>query len=358
MPAYKDKKTGTWYAAFYYQDWTGERKHTTKRGFKTQREAKEYERDFLNSKTNSGEILFKNLAAEYLGDVINELKPSTMERKSYIVNERLVPVFGSMSISDISSLSIRKWLNNLTTQKNAYGKPFNQSYIVSLYREMCTVMNYAVKHYGLTQNPCTVAGAPKKAKTSFNFWTVEQYEQFTALEDKPDYKVAFDVLFFTGMRSGELLALQKSDIMENKKISITKTYNRIKKQDIILTPKTAKSKRQVAIPDFLYDEILNYMKDMDIKEDDDRIFYMMRRTSLNKELKRVQDKLDLPYIRVHDLRHSHASMLINMGFDIKEISDRLGHENTSTTWNIYSHLYPDADSKLADRLNDIRKNSE
>ena len=85
-------------------------------------------------------------------------------------------------------------------------------------------------------------------------------------------------------------------------------------------------------------------------EQGDRIFYFTK-SALDKEIKRIAAKVGLPIIRVHDLRHSHASMLIEMGFAPLEIADRLGHESVKTTLDTYSHLYPDKDQQLADRLN-------
>jgi integrase len=91
-------------------------------------------------------------------------------------------------------------------------------------------------------------------------------------------------------------------------------------------------------------------------DDDERIFYFGK-SLLEREIKNYAAKANLPPIRVHDLRHSHASMLINMGFDPLEISERLGHESVKTTLDTYSHLYPDRDQKLAGALNELRENN-
>lgn len=166
-------------------------------------------------------------------------------------------------------------------------------------------------------------------------------------------KLAFDVLFYTGMREGELLALTPADILPSKRIDINKNYARIKGEEVFMVPKTPKAKRSISIPDFLYNDIQAYISKLYGIEKGDRIFYFTK-SALDKEIKRVAEKAGLPPIRVHDLRHSHASMLVEIGFSPLEIANRLGHESVKTTLDTYSHLYPDKDQHLADRLNQFR----
>ena len=179
------------------------------------------------------------------------------------------------------------------------------------------------------------------------------HKQFSAEIQKSSVKLAFDILFYTGMRSGELLALTPADILPSKRININKNYAKVKGKELFLEPKTPKAKWCISIPDFLYDDIQEYVSKLYGIEKGDRIFYFTK-SALEKEIKRVADKAGLPIIRVHDLRHSHASMLIELGFSPLEIADRLGHESVKTTLDTYSHLYPDKDQKLADRLNQFR----
>lgn len=156
------------------------------------------------------------------------------------------------------------------------------------------------------------------------------------------------------MRSGELLALTPADILPSKRININKNYAKVNGEELFLEPKTPKAKRCIAIPDFLYDDITKYISMLYGIKDDDRIFYFTK-SALDKEMKRTAKIAGLPQIRVHDLRHSHASMLIEMGFSPLEIAERLGHESIKTTLDTYSHLYPDKDQKLADQLSQLRR---
>lgn len=358
MPAYKytlkDGKTIRWYANFYYTDWTGAKKHICKRGFKTQREAKEYERSFMDQQNNTSNILFSSMVENYIEDMSHRLKPTTMENKRALIDSKILPYFKNLKIHDIDAMKIRKWQNELISYRNDKGKPFSQTYLKLVNTQMSALMNYAVMHYSLPYNPCKAAGSIGKNKADeMHIWTQEQYEQFSNTMQNPTMKLAFDILFYTGIRSGELLALTPADILPSKRININKNYAMIKGETLILEPKTPKSKRCISIPDFLYNDILSYISKLGEYKLDDRIFHIAK-SALNKELLKSTEKAGLPSIRVHDLRHSHASMLINMGFSPLEIAERLGHESVRTTLDIYSHLYPDKDQQLAVALNQFR----
>lgn len=344
-----------WYANFYYSDWTGKKQHICKRGFKTQREAKEYERSFLDQQHTTSDILFSSLVENYLEDMSHRLKPTTMENKNFIIKGKLLPYFGDIKICDIDTIKIRKWQNELLSYRDESGKPFSQTYLKTVNNQMSAIMNYAMAHYHLPSNPCRVAGSIGKSNADeMNIWTQKQYERFSGTIQKSSMKLAFDILFYTGMRSGELLALTPADILPTKRINISKNYAKVQGQELFLEPKTPKSKRNISIPDFLYDDIQNYISKLYGIQGSDRIFYFTK-SALSKEIKTSAEKAGLPPIRIHDLRHSHASMLIEMGFTPLEIAERLGHESVKTTLDTYSHLYPDKDQQLADALNRLRR---
>lgn len=358
MPTYKyTLKSGKtmWYAAFHYTDWTGRRRHTCKRGFHTQREAKEYERSFLDQQSVSCDLLFSSLVENYLEDMDHRLKPTTMINKRNIIDNLILPYFSHFKVCDIDTIKIRKWQNELLSSLNAHGKPYSPTYLKGVNAQLSTIMNYAVKHYRLPSNPCQIAGGIGKSKAGeMHIWTQEEYERFSSHIKKSAVKLAFDVLFYTGIRSGELLALTPDDILPDKRLSINKNYAKINGKEFFLEPKTPKSKRTLALPDFLYEDILEYVSQLYGIQPSDRIFYFTKYL-LSGQLKRHAKAAGLEPIRLHDFRHSHASMLIDMGFDILEISERLGHESPKTTLETYSHLYPDKDKKVAAALNKFRR---
>lgn len=356
MPAYKyqtkDGKT-KWYANFYYTDWLGEKKHKCKRGFSTRREAQEYERNFLDKGAKDPTILFSSLVDNYLAEMETRLKPTTLKSKDYLIRLKLIPYFGKMRICDIDPITVHRWQNELMNYRDKNGDVYSQTYLKTINNQLSAILNYAVKYYKLQSNPCKATGSIGKGRAEeMNIWTQEQFEHFIQFEPKTHYRVAFNILFYGGLRMGEMLALTPDDILDDSSINITKNYAIIDGEEFFLTPKTEKGIRNVTIPQSLHDEIAAYVDGLYI-EKDERIFYFQK-SGLTSEFKRITLKAELPPIRVHDLRHSHVSMLINMGIGIKEIADRLGHESPQTTWGTYAHLYPGKDRELADELDKIR----
>jgi integrase len=188
-------------------------------------------------------------------------------------------------------------------------------------------MNYAVRYYHLPENPCRIAGSMgKKDAEEMEIWIVDEFNKFIATVNKPGMKLAFEIMFWSGLRVGETIALTPADILPTKVIDVNKSLARIDGEDKFYDPKTAKSTQQVPIPDYLYDDIQTYIN----------MHYGI--------------KSNVKQIRVHDLRHSHASMLIELGHNILLISERLGHENVETTWKTYAHLYPNKQVQLAQEI--------
>lgn len=350
MPAYKyqtaDGKT-KWYANFYYTDWLGQKKHKCKRGFDTKGAAREYEHSFLDRFSKEPTIQFASLAKNYLEDMESRLKLTTLKGKRYIIEQKLTPFFGSMQICDIDADLVRRWQNSLINYRDENGKPYAETYLHTINSQLSSIFNYAVKYYRLRINPCYVAGSIGESRASeMNFWTQDQFEHALQFEQKPSYRVAFKILFYTGMREGEVLAITPGDVPRDKPvIDINKNHAVVDGVEYFLTPKTKRSIRRVTIPESLHKELLDFIDSMQLNPDE-RIFYF-KKGGLYSEFKRMIKRSGDVDIRVHDLRHSHVALLVNMGKPIEEISRRLGHESIKTTWDTYSHLYPGSDKELA-----------
>lgn len=357
MPAYKDKKRGTWYCQFYYKDWMGVRHQKRKRGFTKQADAKKWEREFLDKMAKTSDIAFPALVENYLEDLSTRLKVTTMETKRSIFDSKILPYFKKCRACDIDELMIRQWHNELLLYKDDNGVPYKDTYLRSIHNQLSAIMNYAVVYYRLPRNPCKTAGSiGKQYADAMEIWTLDQYERFIECADKPAGHLAFNILFWSGIREGELLALDPTDFLQEGDdyyIDISKNYQVVKGVEYILTPKKPKSIRKIAIPKFLYEEAMGYISKLYGNAPDERIFYFGKNYLLY-EIKRIAALAGLDPIRVHDLRHSHASLLIEMGFNILMISQRLGHEKVETTWRTYAHLYPDKDSMLASQLDSVK----
>ncbi len=350
MPVYKDEKRGTWYASFYYTDWTGTRKLKKKRGFIKQKDAKDYEREFLNKSNQSCDMAFESLVELYMEDVSARLKESTMDTKKNIIDTHILPFFKKLPINKIEATHVRKWQNDLIKNEKGYAL----TYLKTINNQLSAIFNYAVKYYKLPGNPVRIAGSMGKKKADeMEIWTLDEFEQFISTVDKPALKLAYEIMFWTGLRVGECISLTPKDIWPEKVIDVNKTSSRKNGEDRIYDPKTTKSARKVPIPEFLYNEIQGYINSLYEVKDTDKIFYFTKST-LNKNLDYYSERAGVKRIRVHDLRHSHASLLIEMGQPILLISERLGHENVQTTWETYAHLYPNKGVQLADELQKIR----
>lgn len=346
MKAEKDKKTGKWLIQYRFTDWQGNRKKSTKRGFNTKREAEEWLRGFLMKQRTDFDMKFEEFLKMYYEDMETRLRENTMRTKKYIIDLKIVPYFGQKRINDIKAADIRKWQNKLIKQG------YSATYLKTINNQLSAIFNFAVRYYDLPNNPCAKAGSMGKSKADeMNFWTKEEFTQFIdCMMDKRQSYMAFLILYWTGMRMGELLALTPADIdLEKRTISISKSYQRLGRKDVITPPKTPKSNRVIAISGFLADDLKDYMDSLYEIQENDRLLPITK-YFLEHEMQRGIKASGLKRIRIHDLRHSHASLLVEMGILPLEIAERLGHEKVETTLNTYSHLYPNRQSKLADRL--------
>ena len=172
--------------------------------------------------------------------------------------------------------------------------------------------------------------------------------------DKPLSYYAFEMLYWCGIREGELLALTPADLdFERGTVTINKSYQRIDGRDVVTEPKTPKSNRVIKMPDFLVEEMKEYKQSLYKIGDKERLFPITK-NYLHREMTRGADAAGVKRIRIHDLRHSHISLLIEMGYSAVAIADRVGHESINITYN-YAHLFPSTQTDMADKLNNFRK---
>ena len=353
MPVYKDKERNTWYCSFYYVDWQGERKLKKKRGFKTQREAKEYEREFLTQSAENPEMTFKSLVELYFIDLENRIRVTTAETKRNMIEGHILPTFGKMKLCDITPATVRHWQNEMLGKKRD-GKPYSKTYLRSVNSQLSAIFNYAVKYHSMKVNPCTLVDPiGEKKADEMQFWTLDEFNKAIAYEKSSAYHLCFMLLFWGGFRVGEALALTPADLIDDKNaVSITKTYTRINGEDKLGPPKSKNSTRVVELPDFVFKELKEYSESLYDIQPDDRIFYFQR-NAVNKELNYLIDQSGVKKIRVHDLRHSHVSLLIELGFQTHAIAKRIG-DTPETVDRTYAHLYPHVGTTIAGALNNIQ----
>lgn len=355
MAVSKDDERGTWTSRVRYKDWKGETHIHKKRGFKTKKEAQEYEREFLFMKSKDLNMSFADFVDVYMEDKKPRIRYNTLRSKEYIIRDKILPFFKNFSVCDIGVTDVVQWQNELLRFRDEEGKPYAPTYLRTIQNQLNAIFNHACSYYGLSKNPAVLAGKMGKQKSKeMQFWTQEEYLAFSeAMKSKPISFYAFEILYWTGIREGELIALEVGDFdFKKKTLTINKSLQRINKEDVITDPKTDKGIRTIDLPDFLCDEVEDYIGMLYKADKDSRLFHISK-SYLHHEMDRGCKASGVKRIRIHDLRHSHVAHLIELGFSPVDIADRMGHESMAVTLN-YAHLYPSKGKAMADRLSEDR----
>ena len=356
MPVFKNDDNGTWYVMARYVNWKGERKQKCKRGFATKKEAQEWERMFQLQNSSDLDMSFEAFTELYINDVKNRLKENTWLTKEHIIRTKILPYFGKLKISEISTKEIITWQNEMLAYRDDKKKPYSQTYLKTLHNQLSAIFNHAVRYYELRSNPAAKVGnMGSEEHKEMLFWTKEEYKKFSyEIMDKPVSFYAFEMLYWCGIREGELLALTAADFNFDKEtVTINKSYQRLHGEDVITTPKTKKSNRTIKMPHFLCEEMQEYLGMLYGLKKKDRIFTVTK-SYLHHEMDRGAEAAGVKRIRIHDLRHSHISLLIDMGFSAVAIADRVGHESIDITYQ-YAHLFPSKQTEMANKLDDLGK---
>ena len=354
MPVYKESDSNTWRSQFYYTDWTGKKHKKNKRGFKTKREAQQYEAEFVKQARADMDMMLSSFVEVYLKDKEVELKQRTLRNKRYMFETHVIPYLGNKKMNEITASDILAWQKAVKDSKD-----YSDAYLRMLQNQVTALFIHAQRIYYLKDNPCKrVKKMGRSDNRSLNFWTLEEYRKFIDTFDKGSmHYLMFELLFWTGMREGELLALTKSDIdVGQMTLRINKTYFRLHGEDVITTPKTDSSIRTIDLPKFLVDEVQEYWSKLYKHPSDARLFPVVAE-ALQHIMARHIKKAEIKKIRVHDLRHSHCAYLINQGVQPLIIKERLGHKDIKVTLNTYGHLYPSEQKRVANLLNDLNGNA-
>ena len=287
----------------------------------------------------------------YFSDKKNELKANSIRNKQHMINKHIIPYFGNKKLNEITPADIIQW------QKIIQENKFSKTYERMIQNQINGLFNHAQRIYNLKENPCKkVKRMGKSDADKLDFWIKEEYDRFiSGVDRKSEDYLMFEILFWTGIREGELLSLTITDFdMTNNLLHINKTYHRIDGKDVISTPKTDNSVRTIIIPNFLKEEVQEYISYHYGFPENERLFPIVART-LQKRMKRYEKKTGVKPIRVHDLRHSHVAYLINQGVEPLIIKERLGHKNIQITLNTYGHLYPSRQKEVAALLDEKNK---
>ena len=199
MSAYKDKTQGTWYVSFRYIDWTGKKTQKLKRGFKTKKEALNFEKEFIRKTAADMKMEMNSFIQVYFEDKKNELKENSVRNKQHMMNKHIVPYFGTRKMNEITPAEIIQWQNAI--QEKGYSKTYERM----IQNQLNALFNHAQKIYNLKENPCKkVKKMGKSDANKLEFWTKAEYDRFIAgIEPGSEDYLIFEILFWTGIREGD-----------------------------------------------------------------------------------------------------------------------------------------------------------
>lgn len=353
MAVYKDKDRGTYYFIIRVKQLDGKVKQIKKRGFPTKKAAKIAEAEAMIATPSHSGIPFNQLAEEYMDWYSSRRKQTSVIKINGIINNHLIPEFGDLKLSDIRPKRIIDFHSKLIKKK------FSANHIQTIHSTLSTLFNYAIKSERMTENPARLAGnVDMKVKKNMNYWLLDEFKQFISYVDDSTLYTLFMVLYYSGMRKGELLALTWSDVdFETNLISVNKTSN----NRIVSTPKTDSSIRKILMPNHVMDLLRQLKKEVNPKPSYvvfGEYHSSITASTLVYKFEKYIALSGVKKIKIHDFRHSHASYLINKKTIIGVVASRLGHSNPSTTLNIYSHMYPSTEQEAVLSMEDDFKTAK
>ena len=344
---------GRWEAYVNYKDWQGRPKVKHKMNFARKKDAQDFEAAFRNSSHHES-IDMAQLIAEFKKDLTNKaalgnIKKSTLDLRLRQIRISIEPYFSQQDAEAVKPAHINEWLQTINTPTKVAERK-SSNYLNQIRNVLEQIFEYGIKNFNLSGNPVKLS-EKAKAFTSDKrerLWTLEQYNTFYASLTDEQHKVIFNTLFWAGLRIGECLALTPADLAPYS-IRINKNLVQPRKEaQYITTPKRAASVRVVEIPASLYEQLKAYA-DKACDNETDLIFNLTAH-ALNRLLTYKADKLQLPRISPHILRHSYASMLLALSKDVAVVSAQIGHSNPDTTLRVYSHMIPGSNRAMVDQL--------
>ncbi len=282
----------------------------------------------------------------YLPDKNKRIRATTQKRYYYIYRNRIRPYFGDLIMNEISHLHVREW-QNIQISLN-----FKPKYLRTLHQFLKGIFDYCVQFHDLAENPCDRVDAMGRNRTRrrASIWRLDEYERVYRYMSTTQHRAALAVLFWSGIRKGELYGLQWQDYCPlTKSIRVERSYQRLNGKAVIMPLKTEKSYRTILLPSQGYQPLEKYRDKCTHIHKTDFIFPWSKR-KLEDEIHLACQRSGVKRIRIHDLRHSHASLLIYLNVDIAAASTRLGHSSISMTLNTYAHAYDNADRQIANTL--------
>lgn len=358
---YFDKASNSYYAvaSLGFDEITGKRMQKKKRGFKTQMEAKKWYDEFIAKHSKKAIIHGTSLTVEMFLEhyFIPDYKNKVSNRTFMTFSSKLkrLRYFSKMKMIDIQPIHIKRWHTAILEEG------LSNNYLKDLHQSMKEIFDMAMTLGIVTENPVRKAGNVSRTKHKVDFWTKEEFELFIKTFEKENILehlkfVTCLFLFMTGLRISELQALEWADIdFENKCFMVSKSMFYQNKNNWQINPTKTFSSNRLIYLDNMTVEALKEWKEYQKKLGQINFIFSyncmpITKTMLTKAIDTHSKLAGIKKIRIHDLRHSHASLLLSLGMNDLELKSRLGHASIQTTLGVYSHLRPTAMKEVADKL--------
>lgn len=345
MPAVKDKQRGTWMVRMSHVDpVTGKRVQTCKRGFQTKREAQQWEAEHTVKEDAHTAVTFREMD-ERLIAFKNPKKETTKSQERSRV-DKYMP-FADTPMSKIKKTDLMEWFTDLSQQDIAIS---TKNYLIGVVK---AVFKFGNEFYGLPNEAAFLKKYRRLIKPeSFNTWTPAEFNKFIKCVEADHYRNAFTVMFWTGMRRGEALALRSEDYKDGK----LHIYHQLKyEKDGFMPLKTDSSERTIKVIEPVKALLDAIQADID---GNGFLFggeHPLPITNLQRAFTRAVTKSLVKPIRLHDLRHSFATNAIAQGANIVALSKYLGHSTIQQTLQTYVHAIEKTDDELLNLMNELSK---
>jgi len=354
---------------------TGKRRQKTQTVKGTKRGAERFLRDVLSSiehgayvkpnKMTLGELMRRWLN-EY---VLTNTTDRTQESYQSIVERHLIPALGRVLLLELQAQHIQSYYADMLSVGRTDGKGgLSARSVVYHHRILSKALDYAVKMGLVVRNVANLVDPPRVARAAMHTLNPEEVTRFLDAARETDYYVYFSTLLYTGLRRGELLALRWRNLdLDNATLTVVETAYKLGNGEYrIKEPKTPQSRRTVTLPPSLVELFRAYRADQEllriqlgvILNNDDFVFIRPDGSPINPNaitlaFRRIIKKAGLRDLRIHDLRHTHATLMLKAGVHPKVVSERLGHANIGITLDIYSHILPGMQEAAAEKFDKI-----
>lgn len=347
---------------------TGKRKQKTVSGFKTKKEAEAACAELI-AQIEAGEykepsrLTLKEFILEFMEGEKHRVRESTWHRQMHLINKHIIPSLGGIPLKDFSPLHLRQFYSDKTEEG------LSSTYLHSMHTVLSKIM-HAAEQWGMVgKNPASLVPPPRPRRLEMSVWTIEEAQKFLKASEGRKYYIAYLLALYTGMRRGEILALQWSDIIfDDGIIRVQRTLYATGGKITFQQPKTKGAARTIIVSPFVLSALKKHRVRQQEKklqlgkayEDHNLVVSNWKGTpvyptDIDHDFQAAIKSAGVPRIRFHDLRHTHATILLQLGEHPKVVSERLGHSTTSITMDVYSHVLPNMQKSLADNFEQAMK---